>query len=113
MGAATSACCSIDKIDDQKSVFVADGSQQNGQHSSSSSSGGGGAAFDPVRQTGYTERRFADGGVFQGYLQNGLKHGYGKYVYPDGVSVYEGQWKDDKCEGQGKVKDEESEYIFF
>lgn len=33
---------------------------------------------------------------------NGLKHGYGKFYYQDG-GYYEGQWKNNKMDGYGKL----------
>ncbi|CAD7957555.1 unnamed protein product, partial [Amoebophrya sp. A25] len=104
MGNATSACCSIDKVEHERgSVFV----------EGPSSPGVGGkvqqGSYDPSTQTGYVERRFPDGGEFKGYLKNGMRHGLGRYVYPDATSIFEGEWRDDKCNGQGKLKDDESE----
>lgn len=58
----------------------------------------------------YIEKQFAEGGSYAGQMKSGLRHGRGKFVYPDGVSVYEGQWRQDRCEGWGRFKDDESEY---
>ncbi|CAD7964378.1 unnamed protein product, partial [Amoebophrya sp. A120] len=76
-------------------------SQQAGSPSTSST-------YDPITRTGYIERKFPDGGFFRGYLKLGMRSGFGSYVYPDQSSVFEGQWQDDKCDGQGKLRDDES-----
>ncbi len=41
-----------------------------------------------------------DIGYYKGEVKNGMRHGNGKFEYPDG-RTYEGQWKDDKKNGKG------------
>lgn len=52
--------------------------------------------------------RTADGGVYTGDIKTGLRHGRGRHRYPDGESVYDGEWVRDRCEGRGKFEDAES-----
>lgn len=41
------------------------------------------------------------GARYDGEWKKGLKHGFGKFYYPDG-SVYCGEWKQNKKHGNGK-----------
>jgi hypothetical protein len=43
------------------------------------------------------------GGVYEGERKDGKMHGKGKMTWPNG-EVYEGEYKDDKMNGQGKLK---------
>jgi hypothetical protein len=40
---------------------------------------------------------------YVGSFQNGVKHGYGRAIYPDG-SVYMGEWQNNLPHGKGKLK---------
>lgn len=54
---------------------------------------------------------YKDGSMYQGYTRDGsLRHGRGKYTYPDGNSYYEGQFRNDKFNGFGTFKNAQSEY---
>ena len=44
---------------------------------------------------------FADGGIYEGEYEAGLKHGYGKEVLTDG-SIYEGEYQRDQKHGKGR-----------
>jgi hypothetical protein len=67
---------------------------------------------------------FSDGRVYNGNFENGKQHGFGSLTHPDGVKyrgqfcnglkegygimlwrtrTYDGEWKNDKPEGQGRV----------
>ena len=43
-----------------------------------------------------------DGTRYEGRKKNGVKHGFGKYIYEDGAYV-EGLWKNDQLNGHGKL----------
>ena len=45
----------------------------------------------------------ASGGKHEGDYENDVKHGKGKYTYPNG-DVYTGQWKDGLKHGKGVYK---------
>lgn len=42
---------------------------------------------------------------YKGDTQSGLRHGRGRYVYPNG-NVYEGEWYKDQRYGYGSLKDQ-------
>ena len=44
----------------------------------------------------------ADGSEYKGYLNNNVKEGPGVQVFAD-KSKYEGEWKDNKFNGKGKL----------
>eukprot|EP00927_Polykrikos_kofoidii_P046466 TRINITY_DN40701_c0_g1_i1.p1 TRINITY_DN40701_c0_g1~~TRINITY_DN40701_c0_g1_i1.p1 ORF type:complete len:483 (-),score=89.78 TRINITY_DN40701_c0_g1_i1:45-1493(-) len=46
---------------------------------------------------------FSDGTSYEGQIESGKKHGFGKYIFNTG-STYEGQWVDDSREGTGVEK---------
>jgi len=50
---------------------------------------------------GYHTKAWPDGKSYQGYFQNGMRHGKGVIKYPDGA-MYDGEWKDDLRDGYGK-----------
>jgi len=56
---------------------------------------------------GYYEGIEIEGGSYTGYLEDGIRNGYGTIVYVEGNSdcTYEGNWVDDKRTGQGKAKE--------
>ena len=41
---------------------------------------------------------FENGAVYKGYLENGMRHGPGLQVWPDGAK-YEGDWRRNKANG--------------
>jgi hypothetical protein len=41
--------------------------------------------------------------MYEGYYENDLKQGYGKYIWSNG-SVYEGYFKKDKKQGKGSIR---------
>ena len=45
---------------------------------------------------------YEDKSYFEGMMQGGMKNGYGRLVYPDGV-YYEGNFKNDTLEGKGSL----------
>lgn len=50
----------------------------------------------------YVTEHFKVGSKYQGYKLNGMRHGTGKFYYQDG-GFYEGEWKNNKMEGQGTL----------
>ena len=42
--------------------------------------------------------------IYEGTFENSLKHGHGRVEIPSQF-VYEGEWKEDKMDGQGKFED--------
>ena len=53
---------------------------------------------------------YTDGSEYRGGLVNGVKHGYGSYIWPKQASetnqnyghIYVGNWKNGMMSGQGK-----------
>ena len=41
---------------------------------------------------------FENGAVYKGYLENGMRHGPGVQIWPDGAK-YEGDWRRNKANG--------------
>ena len=39
---------------------------------------------------------------YEGQWKDGLKHGKGRFIYPDG-DVYDGEWQDGKAHGHGTL----------
>ena len=50
----------------------------------------------------FVVQNYEDGTHFQGMQQYGMKNGYGRLVYPDGV-YYQGNFKNDTLEGKGSL----------
>ena len=48
-----------------------------------------------------------DGAKYEGEYQNDLKHGRGKYTYPNG-DVYDGEWSEGKRHGKGMYRNKET-----
>lgn len=46
---------------------------------------------------------YHDGGYYDGDWKDDKMDGQGKLFYPSGKIAYEGQWKDDEFHGLGKV----------
>ena len=44
---------------------------------------------------------YPDGSKYEGYWLNDVRHGRGKYTYPNG-DIYEGEWADNQRHGQGE-----------
>ena len=42
---------------------------------------------------------WTDGSVRDGQFSGGKLNGFGKYIDPDGATIYEGEWKDNECSG--------------
>lgn len=40
---------------------------------------------------------------YEGFFKNGLPHGVGKYTWAKGDMIYEGDWKEGKKDGKGKL----------
>jgi len=55
-----------------------------------------------IQGGGEVNKKIYPDGVYEGDLKNDKREGYGKMTYNDG-DVYEGQWKYDKMNGQGKM----------
>ena len=49
----------------------------------------------------------ASGAKYEGEYQNDLKHGRGKYTYPNG-DVYDGEWSEGKRHGKGVYRNKET-----
>lgn len=49
-----------------------------------------------------------NGDIFHGVFVNGMKHGYGKWE--SGNDYYDGLWKFNKPEGEGKIHTKTSDY---
>ena len=47
---------------------------------------------------------WTDGSVRDGQFSGGKLNGFGKYIDPDGATIYEGEWKDNECSGQGTIR---------
>ena len=62
-----------------------------------------------AKPTGFGRQVDATGHVYEGMLINGMKHGYGRYIYPDG-KVKVGTFESDRLVS-GKVYDYEGQYI--
>lgn len=45
--------------------------------------------------------KYANGDIYEGFFNKGLRHGQGMYKYLNG-DVYEGNWSNDKKNGRGK-----------
>lgn len=43
-----------------------------------------------------------NGGVYEGEWKNQMRDGNGKYTWPD-LSYYQGEWFEDKANGNGKL----------
>ena len=52
----------------------------------------------------------ATGGKYEGEYVNDVKHGQGKYTYPNG-DVYIGEWKEGVRHGKGTYKTKEDEGV--
>lgn len=44
---------------------------------------------------------YHDGSVYEGWMKEDKKHGFGRMTEPDGVSFYNGEWKNDFKNGRG------------
>ena len=49
----------------------------------------------------------ATGAKYEGEYQNDLKHGRGKYTYPNG-DIYDGEWSEGKRHGKGLYRNKET-----
>ena len=49
----------------------------------------------------------ATGAKYEGEYQSDLKHGRGKYTYPNG-DVYDGEWNEGKRHGKGIYRNKET-----
>lgn len=50
----------------------------------------------------YIVQQYEDQSRYEGMMHNGVKNGFGKLVYPDGV-FYEGNFKNDTLSGKGSL----------
>ena len=48
------------------------------------------------------EKYYDNGTYYQGEFKNGMRNGYGIFIYLD-KSRYEGEWKNDMRQGKGKL----------
>jgi hypothetical protein len=46
--------------------------------------------------------KYLNGDIYEGYLENGKKQGYGKMIYSYG-DIYDGYWKNDNKHGNGTL----------
>lgn len=70
---------------------------------------GAGLQRSTVTMRGNEMRDVAQKGSYVGEQVSGMKHGRGKYFYPDGAT-YEGDWLDDRANGKGIFKTKTSTY---
>lgn len=55
----------------------------------------------------------ADKTIYQGQVQNGLRSGWGKHLFPvDGSTIYEGEFRGDVYEGQGILYDSQDVILY-
>merc|ERR1719262_1137253 len=59
--------------------------------------------FQSSSITGKGKFLWPDGSSYEGELLDGKRHGEGIYIASDGVTRYEGQWKQGKRDGHGKL----------
>ena len=45
---------------------------------------------------------YSNGDIYEGFWNDGMRHGIGKYIYANG-NIYEGNFEDDKMDGIGKM----------
>ena len=55
--------------------------------------------------TGEARAVYSDGGIYQGEWKVGARHGFGRYLSPDGRQSYVGDWEHDQRCGKGKLVD--------
>ena len=60
-----------------------------------------GQANDEGGQQSWIVHRWPNGDIYNGFLSEGLMHGYGKLTWANG-DVYEGNWIEGRMEGKGK-----------
>ena len=53
------------------------------------------------KKHGFGRYTWPDGTYYDGEWRHEKKHGRGKYTYPNGRGEYDGEWKDDKQHGKG------------
>ena len=56
--------------------------------------------FTQNRVTGKGIYTWPDGSMYDGYVFNGLRHGFGTFVSADGQRSYRGQWQNGKRNGK-------------
>ncbi|XP_060115660.1 MORN repeat-containing protein 1 [Heteronotia binoei] len=49
-------------------------------------------------------------GLYRGEMKEQLRHGYGRYIYPNSFFEYEGEWKEGKKHGHGKLLFKDGSY---
>ena len=54
---------------------------------------------------------YEDGSVYEGDWLNDLRHGHGKYTWPNAI-VYNGEWKNDSQDGKGQLEIPSAEYRY-
>ena len=52
---------------------------------------------------------YEDCSVYEGDWLNDLRHGHGKYTWPNAI-VYNGEWKNDSQDGKGQLEIPSAEY---
>jgi hypothetical protein len=63
---------------------------------------------------------FTNGDIYDGFFKNGMKNGYGVYIYhtnlkslsSPSINKYEGQWVNDQKDGQGKEYTSENQEYY-
>ena len=60
----------------------------------------------------YKEIKYDDGAIYKGNVENGRRHGFGKYYYPSG-NIYEGEWSEGKRDGHGIFKYKGGDVFFY
>ncbi len=61
---------------------------------------------------GYGKYVHRGGGTYEGYWQNGFKHGEGKFWNRNGILYYEGYWECGEPHGQGKIFNNKSNLVY-
>ena len=59
---------------------------------------------------GFIRRKYKDGSVYEGQIENKKRHGQGKFIKADSNQTYMGEWRNDKMDGDGILYFENGEY---
>ena len=59
---------------------------------------------------GFIRRKYKDGSVYEGQIENKRRHGQGKFTRAETNQTYMGEWKDDKMDGNGILYFQNGEY---
>lgn len=59
---------------------------------------------------GMIRRKYKDGSVYEGQVENKKRHGLGKFIRAETNQTYVGEWKEDRMEGNGLLYFENGEF---